>query len=505
MQRHSIAGGLIATVALFAIAALFWFAQVWWVARPAVKPADAPAATFSAGRAEDVLARLLGPEKPHPVSTDENAAVRGRILKELAALGVPATVYRGFGCNEARAFGVVTCATVNDILGEVKSGEGKAIVLLAHYDSVPAGPGAADDESGVATVLETIRALKARGLESRHPILALLTDGEEAGLLGAAAFLHDPALRARVGAVVNVEARGNRGRSLLFQTSPGDGPLIDLYAASVPDYATSSAFAEIYRLLPNDTDLTLFIRAGFPSFNFAFSENVAHYHTALDRRANLDPQTLQQHGDNLLGMAGALEQTDFASLSGHNDIYVDLLGRALPRLSAQWALPLSIAAFLLLLMAALMARGEAVGSGRWAAAFAVFPALVIGAGAIGWLLHTIASLVSGMPDPSYAYPTALRLALALGVAGVTLLVSRLAPPRAAAAAVWLWIAALGLVVALLVPGLTPYFLIPAFIAGILLLGAAFLPGSWEGLAGGIGVLLGTLPMLLLWVGFGAMG
>jgi hypothetical protein len=505
MGKHGVVGGLIAALLLFGLASMFWFAQEDWVARPAVQGADAPARVFSAGRAEDVLARILGPELPHPVSTDENAAVRGRILAALSAFGVPATVHHGFGCNAVRAFGVITCASVNDILGEVKPGAGKAIVLMAHYDSVPAGPGAADDESGVATVIEAVRALKARGLDSKHPVLALLTDGEEAGLLGAAAFLHDPALRARVGAVINVEARGNHGRSLLFQTSPGDGPLIDLYARGVSNYATSSLYAEIYRLLPNDTDLTLFIRDGFPSFNFAFSENVAHYHTSLDRRENLDPQTLQQQGDNLLGVAGALEQTDFAALRGQNDIYVDLLGRALPRLPAKWALPLSVAAFILLLMAALMARGAPVGASRWLAAFAITPALVIGAGLMGWLLHTIASLVSGMPDPSYAYPAALRVGLALGVAFVTLIVSRTAPPRASAAAVWLWIAVLGLVVAVLVPGLTPYFLLPALIAGVLLLAAAFLPGNWDGPAGQAALLLSALPMLLLWVGFGAMG
>ena len=505
MGRHGVVGGLIAILLLFGLASLFWVAQEDWVARPAVLGAGAPAQDFSAGRAEDVLARILGPERPHPVSTEENAAVRGRILSELAALGIPASVHHGFGCNAVRAFGVITCASVNDILGDVKPGAGKAIVLMAHYDSVPAGPGAADDESGVAAVIETARALKARGLNSKHPILALLTDGEEAGLLGAAAFLHDPALRARVGAVINVEARGNHGRSLLFQTSAGDGRLIDLYAGSVGNYATSSLYAEIYRLLPNDTDLTLFIRDGFPSFNFAFSENVAHYHTALDRRENLDPQTLQQHGDNLLGVASALEQTDFTSLKGPNDIYVDLLGRALPRLPAKWALPLSLAAFVLLLMAALMVRGAPVGASGWLAAFAITPALIIGAGLLGWLLHTIAAGMSGMPDPSYAYPTALRVALALGVAFMTLLVARMAPPRAAAAAVWLWIAVLGLVAAVLVPGLTPYFLLPAFIAGVLLLASAFLPEGWDGIVGQGALLLSALPMLLLWVGFGAMG
>lgn len=493
------------TAALFAIAAGFWFAQVYGVARPQVKLESAPATEFSAMRAEAVLAHILSPERPHPVSTDENAAVRARILKEFAALGIPASVRRGFGCNTARSYAFIACASVNDILAEVKPGEGKAIILMAHYDSVPAGPGAADDEADVAAIVETAGALKARGLAGKHPILALITDGEEADLLGAAAFLHDSMMRARVGAVINVEARGNRGRSLLFQTSPGDGPLIDLYAKSVPNYAASSLYAEIYRVLPNDTDLTLFIRDGFPSYNFAFTENVAHYHTALDTRANLDPRSLQQQGDNLLGLVAGLERTDFASLKGDNDIYFDILGRYLPRLPASWAFPLSILAFVLMPAAALLVRGDAIGRRRWLAAFAVTPALLVGAGLLGWLLHAIASLVSGMPDPSYARPTVFRLALSLGVVAITLLVSRMAPPRAAVSAVWLWVAGLGMVVANFVPGTSPYFLLPALIAAALLYIARALPGGLEKRPGQAALLLASLPMLLLWVGFGAAG
>src|SRR6185437_1606948 len=270
-------------VILTAIAVAFWALAKYSYKQPNILPANAPATIFSAGRAYATLGRVLGPEKPHPVSSDENAAVRARILKEFAALGVKTSTYTAFTCNAWRGFASIPCATVTDILAEVMPGEGKAIVLLAHYDSVPAGPGASDDESGAATVLETARALRARAGKSLHPVLAVITDGEEAGLLGAQAFLQNAALKARVGAVVNVEARGTRGRSLLFQTSPGDGNLIDLYARSVPYYATSSLYAEIYRLLPNDTDLTLFIKQGFPSFNFAFSENVADYHTPLDQ------------------------------------------------------------------------------------------------------------------------------------------------------------------------------------------------------------------------------
>src|SRR5262249_36515620 len=141
----------------------------------------------------------------------------------------------------------------------------------------------------------TIRALKARHESGGHPIRAVFTDGEEIGMLGAAAYLRDPANRAGTGAVINMEARGNQGPSYLFQTGPGDGKLIDLYAGQVSHYAASSLYAEIYKVLPNDTDMTPFLEAGLTGYNFAFIGNGAQYHSPLDRRENLDPRTLQQH------------------------------------------------------------------------------------------------------------------------------------------------------------------------------------------------------------------
>ncbi|HEY2069209.1 MAG TPA: M20/M25/M40 family metallo-hydrolase [Rhizomicrobium sp.] len=488
-------------VALVAVA-------IWWVSKydqsmPTPGGRDAPATEFSAGRAEDILARVLGPEKPHPAYSAENAAVRGRILTELARLGVPATTYKGTGCNAAARYGVIECGTVTDIIAEVRPGTGKAIVLLAHYDSVPAGPGAADDESGVATILESIRALKARGGDGLHPIIALFTDGEEYGLLGAASALDNPAFRARVGAVVNVEARGNQGPSLLFQTSPGDGPLVDLYAKSVTHYATSSLFATIYKYLPNDTDLTLFIRGGFVSYNFAFSDNVAHYHTPRDTRANLSPVTLQHHGENLLGMASSLEHVDFASLKGgKDDIYLTVMGKWLPRMSASWALPLSVLALVLIALAGWIGGAPPRWQGVAAGAGAPL-ALLVGSAIIGWVLHEIAALVSGQPDPSFAYPLALRISLALGVMGVTLLCARMLSSRGAALAGWLWYAVLAIVSAIFATGLSPYFLFPALIAiPLLFVAARFGWASWIGQGA---LALAAIPALFVWLGLVATG
>ena len=205
-----------------------------------------------------------------------------------------------------RTFATIACATVNDVIADVLPGQGRAVLMMAHYDSVASGPGASDNMSGVAAVLEAARALRASAPNSLHPVMALITDGEEAGLLGAYAFLQNAAFRERIGAVVNVDARGTRGPSLLFQTSPGSGRLIDLYAGSMAAPDTSSLYAEIYRRLPNDTDLTPFLQAGFPCFNFAFIGQMHYYHSPRDLRRNLSAATLQMQGDNLLGVTRSL-------------------------------------------------------------------------------------------------------------------------------------------------------------------------------------------------------
>ncbi len=401
-------------------------------------------------------------------------------------------------------YGFFACGTAEDIIAEVAPGEGKAIVLVAHYDSVPAGPGAADDQSSVATILETVRALKARGMKTKHPILALITDGEEAGLLGANAFLDNPALRARVGIAINAEARGNQGASLLFQTSPGDGPLIDLYARSVPAYATGSLFAVVYKMLPNDTDLTVFLDHGIAGYNFSCLGNVADYHTPLDRRANLSQATLQSHGNSMLGLASALMQTDFAALKGGDDIYLAVFGQLLPRLPAGWAVPLAILVLAILFAAGWTSRGEVLGIGRRLAAFAAPLAALVLAVASGWLLHTIAALVSGHPDPSFAHPAWLRAALALGVAASLILVSRLASARMIALSVWTWMAGLGLLTALTVTGVSPYFLFPALIGSLLLLAQSRLRGAWSGPFGEAVIFLAALPALIVWLSIAAV-
>jgi hypothetical protein len=474
---------------LLAVAA--WLLASYGAPAPVPLRPDAASEQFSAARADVALARLLGAQKPHPAGTPENQVLHARLLDELSRLGTPAQTITGMSCLSRHS--AISCGTVSDIIAEAVPGDGKAILLMAHLDSVAAGPGAGDDASGVAILLETIRALKAGG-DNRHPVIVLFSDGEELGLLGATLFLSHPEWRGRIGVVINVEARGNHGPSYLFQTSAGDENLIDLYARSAAHPATSSFYDEIYKYLPNDTDLTLFLQAGFAGYNFAFIGNEAEYHSPRDTIGNLDPVSLQSQGDNVLGLVRGLEGADYAELKGGDAIYFDVLHNWLPRVAKIFALPLALASFIAIALAGWLNRRHRPKLRRPLAAQLVPPFLLLGCVAMGFALAALAGLISGESDPAFAHPAALRIALCFGAWTIALLATR----SAGATANWLWLAGLGIAAAIFAPGLSPYFIFPAMIAALLLL---LTVGAGRTLA----LLLAALAALVVFIGFAASG
>jgi hypothetical protein len=477
---------------LAVLVAGIWLLSAYGQSMPVPLGRVAPPGVFSWARADAALGRVLGPERPHPVGSIEAAAVRGRILKELAGMGVTAREQTRMSCVSEARWHEVTCATVTNIVADVLAGSGKPVLLIAHSDSVAAGPGAGDDGSGVAVLLETIRALKARAPRTGRPITALFSDGEEPGLLGASAYIREA--KDNIAVVVNADVRGVSGPSFLFQTSPGDAGLIGIYAKGVSHYATSSISGVVYKYMPNDTDLTPALAAGLPGVNFAFVGDVAAYHTPLDRRENLDPRSLQQQGDNVLAMADGLRRAAPGALKSGKLIYLDILGRWLPRLPLPWALPLSVLAFAVIAIAGLLTR-RATRPLRSSLLALLMPVLMLaGALAMGFALHGLAAWISGHDDPSFATPVWMRLSLAFGIWAVALLTAR----PSGAIACWLWLAGLAVLCAIWLPGATPYFLFPSLVAAPLLL-ATVRAGR------GPALLIAAVPALVIWIGFAAIG
>ena len=263
---------------------------LWSDRPPAPVPASAPATEFSAGRALPIVDDLA--REPHPVGSPAARRVRDDAVARLRALGLAPRVETGV------VGGVAVANVVATLPGTAPTG---TVVLAAHTDSVAAGPGAADDVASVAAILETVRALRA-GPPLRDDVEVLLTDGEEAGLLGARAWVRDDLPRDRPTVVLNHEARGVAGPSLIFQTSPGNAGLVRAIAEAVPHPRGDSSLVAVYRLLPNDTDLSAVLAAGRPGVNSAFIERPSAYHTAGDTPAALSAASVQNQGSTMLAL-----------------------------------------------------------------------------------------------------------------------------------------------------------------------------------------------------------
>src|SRR5947209_2893285 len=220
-----------------ALAAFLFLAALAWVSialagPPRAVPESAPASEFSSALALRHVRAIA--QKAHPTGSDEIERVRRYVLGELAALGVGAEVQTAEVVpRQGPAGWPVPAARVRNIVARVPgtAAGGKALMLAAHYDSVPTGPGASVDGAGVATLLETLRALKS-GPPLRNDLILVFTDAEELGLLGARGFADEHPLMKDVGLVLNFEARGAGGPSLMFETSDGNGALIRELAAA---------------------------------------------------------------------------------------------------------------------------------------------------------------------------------------------------------------------------------------------------------------------------------
>ena len=325
------------------LAALAWCwifmlagAAIFALKAPAAAPAGAPQNEFSAQRAL-VHVRAVA-RVPHPTGTNANAEVRQYLLGQLSALGLNPQPFTAVGIdNDSWA---LVAGKTNDIVGRLSGTQSSgAILLMAHYDSVSSGPGAADDASGVAAILEGLRALKT-GSRLKNDLIVLITDGEEPGLLGAESFVASHPWIKDVGLVMNFEARGNHGPSMLFETSADNAPLLNEVARTATYPVGSSLFYSLYKLLPNDTDFTQFRPARIPGLNFAFGEHLEAYHSRLDTPENLDPASLQHHGSYLVSLVRQFGQMDLGSLkrgSGDN-IFFDWFGANMITYSERWNL-----------------------------------------------------------------------------------------------------------------------------------------------------------------------
>jgi hypothetical protein len=353
------------TIALVvaAFAALIWAMVA--VQPPAARGTDAPKTDFAAGRAiADVTAIS---REPRPVGSPAHAKTIDYLTARLRTMGAEVSEQRApLNAKSLARLGKWSGRTEKGVIGRnligVFPGRDRtkpAVMLMAHHDGVWGSPAAADDAIGVAVALETARAILAQGKPERDLIL-LFTDSEEIGLDGATAFFDRHPLARRIGVIVNMEARGAGGRANMFETGPGNGAMMRLYADRVDRPATNSLAVLIYDLMPNYTDYTIAKRKGIAGFNLAILDRAYAYHSPMATVAALDPRSVQDMGDQALALASALAFSPELPPRVENAAFADLLGRVtiVYPASAGWLL-LAVSAALIGL--ALWRRRPALG------------------------------------------------------------------------------------------------------------------------------------------------
>lgn len=452
------------------LATLAWalFAAVW-PRLPAVVPATAAATEVSGARAMAQLERLAA--SPRVPGTPPHTQAREWIVGELTALGLAIEQQRG-------VFGHELVNVVAPIAGSASTG---TVLLMAHYDSVPRGPGAGDDGIGVVSWLEALRALKSSGWQPRNDVLLLLTDGEENGLLGAHHFARTDARVAKVEAIVNLEAIGNGGPAFLFELGPDNGARVRLFADTVARPAGSSFAEAVYHEMPNSTDLTVFLKRGTQGFNLGLTCGSCAYHAPHDTPANIDPRSVQHMAECAAALARRLGDVDLATMRADDASFFDLLGFVVivwPRAFDLWLASAAV------LLAAGLAWRASLG---WRSFATELARHLVGGGMLlvlvvvfGWLGDQAMALLVARPTWVAGNTTSAALLFvgaAAFVAAASLPRPDVAPPRLAmrvAMAALLWSLA-GVAASVWMPGTAFAFALPVLLVGL----PALLPETWR--------------------------
>ncbi|MGI9547341.1 MAG: M28 family peptidase [Flavobacteriaceae bacterium] len=329
---------------LLAILAIFWCFEA---SMPSYTPDDSVAdSEFSTDRALEHIQVIS--KNPHGVGFAGHESVREYIVGELEKMGLQTSLQSGYTAGD---WGNLSKAV--NILARIEgSGNGKALLLLSHYDSSPhSSHGASDAGSGIATILESIRAFLSENQTPTNDIIILFTDAEELGLNGADLFVNNHPWAKEVGLALNFEARGSGGpANMLIETNRGNGKLIEEFVKANPEFPVANSLAySVYKILPNDSDLTVFREDGdIEGFMFAFIDDHFDYHTANDNFERLDRRSLAHQGSYLMPLLLHFSEADLNDLKSEDDyVYYSMPFYKLVSYPFDWIWPMFIIAVLI--------------------------------------------------------------------------------------------------------------------------------------------------------------
>ena len=304
---------------------------------------------FSTNRALQHVKEIS--RKPHAVGFEAHSEVRDYIVGQLEGMGLKVNLQEGYTAGDWANYS----KAINIVSRIEGSAEGKALLLLSHYDSNPhSSLGASDAGSGVATILEGVRAFLAQNKVPKNDIIIVITDAEELGLNGADLFANRHPWTADVGLILNFEARGSGGPSYMFmETNRGNERLIKEFVKANPKYPVTNSLAySIYKLLPNDTDLTVFREdRDIEGFNFAFIDDHFDYHTIRDSYERLNRNSLTHQGSYLMPVLLHFSEADLGQMKSLNDeVYFNIPVFKLVTYPFDWIWPMWLLAVAILVL-----------------------------------------------------------------------------------------------------------------------------------------------------------
>lgn len=304
-------------------------------------------------------------KQPHYVGSKEHEVVANYLVKELNKLGLETSVQEGYTLSD---WG--NLAQSKNILARIKgTSNAKALLLLSHYDSAPHSysKGASDAGSGVATILESVRAFLYSKTPHKNDIIILFSDAEELGLNGAALFVTKHHWAKEIGLVLNFEARGSSGPSyMLMETNKGNAGLVKEFAAAKTTFPVSNSLMySIYKMLPNDTDLTVFREQGnIQGYNFAFIDDHFNYHTAQDDINHLNKNTLAHQGTYLMPLLNYFSNADLNTTQASEDYVYFTIPYTFISYPFSWVLPMVVIALALFISLLFLGKAKRILSFR---------------------------------------------------------------------------------------------------------------------------------------------
>ncbi|MFV8342437.1 M28 family peptidase [Flavobacterium sp. XS2P39] len=324
---------------------------------------ESPLSEFSTKRALKQVEAIS--KQPHYVGSDNHEIVANYLQKELNKLGLETAIQEGYTLSD---WGNLVKS--KNILARIKgTSNSKALLLLTHYDSAPHSysPGASDAGSGVATILESVRAFLYNKTPHKNDIIILFSDAEELGLNGAALFVTKHSWAHQIGLVLNFEARGSSGPSyMLMETNKGNAGLVQEFAAANATFPVSNSLMySIYKMLPNDTDLTVFREQGnIQGYNFAFIDDHFNYHTAQDDIDHLSKNTLTHQGSYLVPLLNYFSNADLSATQATTDDVYFTIPYTFISYPFSWVLPMVLIALGLFIFLLFLGRAKRILSFR---------------------------------------------------------------------------------------------------------------------------------------------